>query len=282
MRPFFKSTKGKLLILLAVMMIFGACIIGGGNNANQSNSGGDAVNPAPPVDQPENNQPAPVEPEPPAEEPPAEEPPAEEPPAEEPPAEEPPAEEPPAADEELNTTRLVPALKNIMLRPEDLKEEYIMQNDKEVDNTRMISQITWGDGRVYNAATSRITGWNTYMERAQNIFAPFSFRTRVEVFETVEGAKTAFSDDWLFIYNDENLDLSEILSTDCDYGQECVLAYYEENIAGTTDFNVYYHLVFRYHNVTVYVFSRGLEGTVDEDTVYEIADLMISRLSEYE
>ncbi len=277
MRLFFKSTKGKLLVLLAVMMIFGACIIGGKTADSQNNSGGNTVNPAPPVDQPENNPPAPVEPEPTnTPEPP--------PPADVPdtPAEEPPAEEPPAPDEELNTTRLVPALKGLMLRPEDLKEEYNMQNDKEVDNTRMISQITWGDGRVYNAATERITGWNTYMERAENIFAPFSFRTRVEVFETVEGAKTAFSDDWLFIYNDENLDISDILSTDCDYGQECVLAFFEENIAGTTDFNVFYHLVFRYHNVTVYVFSRGLEGTVDEDTVYEIADLMIGRLSAYE
>lgn len=265
MRLFFQSTKGKLLLLLAAMMIFAACIVGGGNTANQNNSGGDAVNPAPPVEQPANDQPAPVELEPTNTPEPMS-----------------PTEEPEVPDEELNNSRLLPALKDIMLRPPDLEEEYVLQNDKEVDNTRMVSQMTWGDGRQYNAVTSRITGWNTYMERAQNVFAPFSYRTRLEVFETVEGAQTAFSRNWLFIYNDPNLQSAEILSTDCDNGQECVLAYQEENIAGTTDFNVFYHLVFRYHNVIVYVFSKGVEGTVSENTVYEIADLMISRLSDYQ
>ena len=278
MKEFFQSTKGKLLILLAAILIFAACL-GGGNAANQGNAGGDPVNPAPADNQPSENQPAPPEPEPTPtftpEPPPADD------PQEEEPAEEPPA--PSVPDEPLKTSRLLPSLKDIMLRPEDLKEEYIMQNDIEVDNTRVIKFFTWADGREYNGITDRITGWNTYMERAQNVYAPFSFRTKVEVFETIDGAKIAFSPEWLFIYNDPNLiEDIEILSTSCPYGNECVLAYVEENIAGTTDFNVYYHLVFRYRNVTVYVLSRGLEGVVDENTVYEIADLMISRLQMYE
>ncbi|MBN2044498.1 MAG: hypothetical protein JW757_05715 [Anaerolineales bacterium] len=277
MKPDSQSTQVKLIILFIVLYIFSACSLSGrgGDEVNQNNTGnntGDnAVNPAPPVLKPEADEPIPSPTPQPTDTP-------------EPTTPPDPVEEPGPAvpDEPLNTSRLLPALKDIMLRPDDLVVEYVMQNDREVDNTRMITQITWGDGREYNAVTTRITGWNTYMERAKNDYAPFSFRTRLEIFETIEGAKTAFSSDWLFIFNDPNLKITEFLSTECEFGHDCVLAYYEENVPGTTDFNVEYHLVFRYRNVGLYVFSKGLEGTVTEETVYEIAQLMLDRLATYE
>lgn len=185
-------------------------------------------------------------------------------------------------DTELRTSRLVPALKDVMLRPADLKIEYRLADDREIPNDRMINQITWGDGRQYNTETQRIVGWNTYMERVPNEFAPFSYRTRIEVFETVEGAQRAFSMDWLFFYNDEKLVLTEVVSENCEYGNECVLGFHEELIAGTSDFNVEYHLVFRYRNTTVYVFVKGPEGAVTEATVGEVAELMISRLDQFD
>ncbi len=272
MKTLFHSNQFKLAAFAIVLLLVSAACIPGGSSGNA------------PADPPQVDPP-PVQPEPVVEEPAADpvEKPQDEQPAEEPAAEpETEPEVPTVPDEPLKTSRLIPALKDIMLRPADLEIAYTMQNDKEVANDRMVSQITWGDGREYYAKTGRITGWNTYMERTQNEFGPFSYRTRVEVFETIEGAQLAFSDDWLFIYNDTALKITEILDRACAYGNECVLAFYEANVAGTTDFNVEYHLVFRYHNTVVYVFAKGPEGTTTEATVFEVADLMISRLDMYQ
>jgi hypothetical protein len=274
MKSIFQSTQFKLLAFIVVLLLVSiACIPGGGNENTPAN-------PQPPA----NNQ---VDPQPVVEDP-VVEPVEEENTQNEEPVEEPetePETEPEPVsipDEPLNTTRLLPALKDIMLIPDDLKVEYTMQNDREVGNDRMINQINWGDGREYVARTGRINGWNTYMERTNNEFAPFSYRTRVEVFETVEGAQLAFSDDWNFIFNDTNLEITEFLDLACAFGNECVLAFFEENIPGTTDFNSSYHLVFRYRNTIVYVFAKGLEGTTTEETVFEVADLMISRLDMFQ
>jgi hypothetical protein len=275
MKNLLKSTPFKLVAIVVVLLIFSACLAvtgGRGDENTPNNPANDVVEPAPPVEQQEDPAPPPPEPDPEPTSTPEPPPPSE-------PVEEP---APSIPDEPLNTSRLLNSIEDVMLHPEDLVEEYVMQNNKEVTNDRVIQQTLWTDGRQYNSITGRITGWNTYMERVGNTYAPYSFRTRLEVFETIQGAQTAFSSDWLFIFNDTNLNISEFLSTDCQYGHQCVLAYYEENIPGTTDYNLEYHLVFRYRNVSVYVFSKGLEGTVNENTVYEIAELVISRLELFE
>ncbi len=185
--------------------------------------------------------------------------------------------------EPLNTTYLLPALKNIALRPEDLDFDYKLINDKEVDNVKAATTITWTDGKQYAAKTGRLNGWNTYMERMDpNDYTPTSYRSRIEVFKTNEGAASALGQDWFFVYNDPTRVPSEWISENCAFGDECIEFMYRENIAGTTDFVVEYDIAYRYRNVVVWVFAKGYEKETTEQHVLDIAQIILERLETYQ
>ncbi len=289
MRKFAHSSAFKFFTLMMALVVFSACAFLNGAKQAVENS---ADQPA--VEEPAAEQPAAEEP---VDQPPAVEEPAEDtnPPMEEPAQEEPveeavltatteptpePAEAAPA--EPLDTARLLPALNMIVLRPEDIKNDYTLVNDREVDNDRIVTQMDWADGRQYNAITGRLNGWNTYMERANpNDYAPISYRTKVEVYETIEGAAKAMSPDWLFIYYQEEFANASV-DDSCTIGDDCIYLYKEEVVPGTEDVRVEFHIIYRYRNVVVYAFVIGFEGEAVQDHLVEVADLLLSRLEQYQ
>ncbi len=171
----------------------------------------------------------------------------------------------------------------IVLRPADLDISYTIQNDFRVSNDDVIRRMTAVEGKKYILETGRVDGWDLYMEKTNNTkIGPSGYRSKVELFETNDGASKAFDRDWFWVSIDPDNDPDYISEKSCDIGDECLFIIYDKVIPGSGIANVEYNIGFRYRNVLVQVFVKGADFETKEDDALDAAQLILDSLKEIE
>jgi len=183
----------------------------------------------------------------------------------------------------VDTNQFIRNMRAIALLNEDFSIDYDHISDKHFTNDEVVGRMTLGEGKPYVIETGRVDGWETYLEKTNvRDIGPSVVRSRVEIFETVDGAKKAFGREFLWVYTDPNKTPDEILDKNCKYGDECLLLYYEEVTPGTTAMKVQWDIVFRYKNVVVWVLVRGSDIETYEQDAHDAAQIVLDGLEAIE
>ncbi|MGD8455837.1 MAG: hypothetical protein PVF83_05580 [Anaerolineales bacterium] len=179
----------------------------------------------------------------------------------------------------ISSTKLISNMHILTLRNDDFPIAYKHTTNNRLSNDQVIGMMTVEKGKTYIIDTGRMDGWDTYIEKLDNKdIGPSAYQSRVEVFETAEGAKTAFSPEYLWVYTNPNRTPDEILDDNCEFGNECLYLYYVDVTAGSTTVNVRWDYVFRYKNVIVWVFVKGSDIETFEEDAYNAAKTVYDRL----
>jgi hypothetical protein len=175
---------------------------------------------------------------------------------------------------------MVENLDNYVLRPDDMPDPYKIAVDGEqhLTNLRVINDVGEVEGKRYLAASLRVDGWSLELERVnKEDLIPATIFSQIEVFETAEGAQTAFSPDWFPAYTDEDREVNWI-EDGCDYGDACVM-YYSEKLEPTTELTILtYEIAFVYKNTLSVVMGRGLDFDMNPDYVVAAAEIMFEKV----
>jgi hypothetical protein len=175
---------------------------------------------------------------------------------------------------------IVQNLDDYVLRSEDLPNQYRLLADGEQHNTnlKVLNTIGQAEGKRYIAATSRLDGWSLELERVNKLdFTPYTILSQVEVFDTAEGARTAFGPDWFHAYTNEVREPNWI-ENGCDLGDSCLMYYYEKIDPATELVTLQYEVAFVYNNVLAQVLGRGLDFDYDPEYVVEIAEILFEKI----
>jgi hypothetical protein len=179
----------------------------------------------------------------------------------------------------ISTTEFISNMHIITLKNDDFPIAYKHTTNNRISNDQVIGMMTVEKGKTYILDTGRVDGWDTFIEKLDNKdIGPSSYESRVEIFETVEGAKTAFSPEYLWVYTNNNRAPDEILDDHCEFGDECLYLSYVDVTPGSTTVNVRWDYVFRYKNVIAWVYVKGTDIETFEEDAYNAAKTVYDRL----
>lgn len=181
----------------------------------------------------------------------------------------------------VDTDDLVLNLDELVLSPSDLPGSYITEYNNRHSNEEVVNVMGAAAGKTYALDTGRVDGWNVYYKRSSaNQIAPEFYYNRVEIFDTAQGASKALSKDYFWVYTDEEKAPDEWVDRSCSVGQECILFSYREVKTAAGAASVRYDMAFRYKNVLVWLYVKGLEGEASEQHLFDAADVIINRINE--
>ena len=193
--------------------------------------------------------------------------------------------EPPEVSEskgQFDTEAVIASLDDYVLRPEDMPNQYKIEEDGEqhLTNLRVINSVGEVQGKRYIAATDRLDGWSLLLARVnKEELIPYAIYSEVEVFETSEGAQTAFSPDWFPAYNvEEGTDPPTFIEDGCDFGDACIMYLYETLDPATELTTLRYEIAFVYKNLIGKVMGRGLDFDMDPDYIVDTAELLFEKI----
>ena len=101
---------------------------------------------------------------------------------------------------------MIENLDDYVLCVEDMPNQYkiVTDGERHLTNLRVINTVGEVEGKRYLAATGRINGWSLELELVNKAeFIPYTVYSQVELFESSEGAQTAFGPDWFHAHIDE-------------------------------------------------------------------------------
>ena len=173
------------------------------------------------------------------------------------------------------------SMDQLVLRPADMDASYKISpgGDLRMDNTQLSKFMGASYAKPFVNHTGRVDGWDVSLDRIDsNAFAPETVRSQVSYYEDVDGASEALSKDWLWAYQVEDRMPDEFLDTNCNLGNDCITFKYTEAKAGAGNIIERYDVVFRYKNVVVWVFIKGVQGEVSEDIVLEYGQMVLDKI----
>ncbi len=191
----------------------------------------------------------------------------------------------PGLSSEFPQAEFIANMNELVMQPQDMSVSYKIAagSNVRVTNEQVVSVMGAERGKAYIQATNRIDGWDLYMERVNtNDIAPESYRTRVEIFQTADGASAALSPTWFWAYTDADKAPDEFLDKSCNIGNECILFKYNEAKPGSGAVRERFDVAFRYKNVLVWVFIKGTGGEVSQDLALDTAQTVLNRLKDLE
>ena len=106
--------------------------------------------------------------------------------------------EPPEVSEskgQFDTEAVITSLDDYVLRPEDMPNQYKIEEDGEqhLTNLRVINAVGEVQGKRYIAATDRLDGWSLLLARVnKEELIPYAIYSEVEVFETSRRGSNRF------------------------------------------------------------------------------------------
>lgn len=185
----------------------------------------------------------------------------------------------------FDSAAMVETLEDFVLRPEDMPNEYKIAQDGEqhMSNLKVINAVGEVEGKRYIAATKRVDGWTLELQRVNKAeLIPYTLYTQVEVFENAEGAEAAFGPDWLSAYaeveNEE--DQPQWIEDGCDFGDACVVYFYEKLDPASDVTNLEYHIVFVNRNVLGHLMARSADYDMDSDYIFSVAQLLADKIDD--
>lgn len=177
-----------------------------------------------------------------------------------------------------------PKLKEFILRPEDLPDDYRIPSggERRFNNERLINQIGEIEAKEYIVATGRVDGWRIELERVnKEDIAPGRFESEVELFETNGGARLALTPEWFKAYQ-EDYPESTWIEDGCDIGDKCIIYYHEKYDDATGLTTVTYEVAFAHRNLLVWILARGLDIDMSQDYVLDVAQSVYDKISQYD
>ena len=183
----------------------------------------------------------------------------------------------------FDSAAMVEELDAYVLRPEDMPNQYKIpaNGEQHMTNLKVINTIGEVKGKRYLAASGRIDGWSLELERVnKEELIPYKIYSQIEVFETSEGAATAFGPEWLPVYQEgeEGAPTPNWIEDGCDLGDACVMYYYEELDPATELTILQYEIVFVYNNVIVKVMGRSPDYDMKPDYIENTAQLLFDKI----
>lgn len=175
---------------------------------------------------------------------------------------------------------IVENLDDYVLRADDMPHQYrlVVDGEQHLTNRKVINTVGEVEGKRYLAASSRLDGWSLELERVKKEdLIPYTLISQIEVFETVDGAQTAFGTDWFHAYTDEDREPNWI-EEGCDIGDACVIYYYEKLEPTTELTTLQYEVAFVYKNVLAQVMGRGLDFDMKPEYVVESAESQFEKI----
>jgi hypothetical protein len=200
-------------------------------------------------------------------------------------AEEAPAQEPTevpevdASEGLFDVEAMVDGLEYYVMRPEDMPDAYkiVVDGEQHMTNLKVINSVGEVEGKHYLAATGREDGWYLELGRVHKAdLIPATIKTYLQVYDTAEGAQTAFTD-YLDPYIDEESE-AHFIEDACDLGDACVMYYYERLEPTTETTILQYEVAFVYKNTLAVVMGRGLDVDMNPDYLLNIASLMFDKI----
>lgn len=181
----------------------------------------------------------------------------------------------------FNQDIFIVSMDQLVLSPTDMAAGYVVTpgGNKRFDNALLSRNMGADYAKPFILNTGRVDGWDLSMERANpNDFTPEYVRSRVEIYETVDGASTALSKDWFWAYQVEERLPDEILDKSCNVGKDCISYMYQEVKAGKGAIIERYEVAARYQNIVVWVLIKGAQGEVNEQIALDYAQLIFDKI----
>jgi hypothetical protein len=191
-----------------------------------------------------------------------------------------PAPEEPVAGNLLDAEAMIERFGNYVLRPEDLPHSYSLSEGGELHITtrRLINEMGELEAKTYVRNTGRIDGWWMKLDRTnKEDFAPGSFESMIELFDSQAGAQAAIAPENYQLHQDESR-AYQLVDGGCDLGDRCEF-YYSEKEEPTTELVIaQYNIAFTYKNAFVWVMSRGLIIDMEADYILDAARSVLAKL----
>ena len=180
----------------------------------------------------------------------------------------------------LDAEKMVDILGDYLLRPGDLTEEYSIPEggEQRMATIRLIQEMGEIEAKTYVKETGRIDGWWLEIQRKnKDDFAPNTFESTIELFDSEDGPRTAISPEHFQLHKDESREYRPVAGG-CDLGDHCEFYYSEREEPTTEMIIVQYDIAFTYKNAFVWILARGLEYDMDADYIIEAAEKVLEKL----
>lgn len=166
----------------------------------------------------------------------------------------------------------------LVLRPTDLTARYRAILDFQYPNEDLpFKKASARDS--YITLTGRVDGWETTLERIDsNTPGPFEYTSRVEIFETVEGAKDAISPEYFWAYTNVRGAPDELINNNCVLASECVLFQTIPPSPKAGEATLRYDVAFRYQNVVVWISINGAKEDLTKTQALDAARIIFEKL----
>lgn len=190
------------------------------------------------------------------------------------------AAEEPATVALLDEAAIIDRLGDYLLRPEDMPHQYKIPEggEQRTATIRLIQEMGEIEAKTYVKETGRIDGWWLQLQRSSKAdFAPGTFESSIELFQTVDNAHMAMSPDYYALYQDESRQYNKV-DGGCDLGDQCEFFYSEKEDPATELITAQYNVAFTYRNAFVWVMARGLQVDMDADYVLDAARVVFEKL----
>jgi hypothetical protein len=172
-------------------------------------------------------------------------------------------------------------MNKLVLTPDDMKDRYtiVPGGNLHMSNSQLSNNMGAAFGKPFILNTGRVDGWDLSMERINpDDFTPEFVRSRVEIYETTDGASTALSEEWFWANQIEERMPDKFLDRSCNVGKDCLTFMYREVKPGAGTATERYDVAYRYDNIVVWVFIKGSEGEVTEDLVLEYGQMVLDKI----
>jgi hypothetical protein len=163
-----------------------------------------------------------------------------------------------------------------------MPHQYFVPDDGEqhTSTLRLIQRMGEIEAKTYVKETGRIDGWWLELNRTSKAdFAPGTFQSSIELFQSADGARMAMSPGYYELYQDENREYSRV-EGGCDLGDQCEFFYSEKEDPATELVTAQYNVAFAYKNAFVWVMARGLQVDMDADYVLDAARAVFNKLAD--
>lgn len=181
----------------------------------------------------------------------------------------------------VDQNAFVVSMNSLVITQADMDAKYniIPGGNLHMSNSQFNNNVGAAYGKPFIQNTGRVDGWDLTMERVNpDDYTPEFVRSRVEIYETADGASTALSKDWFWAYQLEDRVPDEFLDTSCNLGPDCLTFKYVEAKPGAGYAIERYDVAFRYKNVVAWVFVKGSFGEVSEDLALQYGQLMLDKI----
>jgi hypothetical protein len=186
---------------------------------------------------------------------------------------------------ELPEDQFIVNMDQLVLRPSDMDAQYTIApgGDLRMDNTQLSRGLGSGYAKPFINQTGRVDGWDVLMDRVNaTAFTPETVRSQVSYFQDSDGASDALSKDYFWAYQLEDRMPDEFLDESCNLGSDCLTFMYSEAKPGSGNIVERYDVAYRYKNVVVWVFIKGVQGEVSEDLVLEYGQMVLDKVKTLE